>query len=206
MAEEIERKYLINEESAEFKELISKLTGVIISQGYLNSDPTKIVRVRQKGEEGYITIKGKQVGIRKAEYEYQIPLEDVRELMLMCDIQVDKIRFTTPANSVLIWEIDIFKGINTGLFVAEIELKNEDNKFDIPEWIGKEVSEDVRFANSNLANHPYQHWSKEEKEEINIWKKQNTRLESIESMQSTVKNSHILNKNEEISSKVKKLL
>lgn len=207
MADEIERKFLINDESEVFKELIGQLTGTTISQGYLNTDPSKTVRVRQKGEEGFLTIKGKQVGIKKPEYEYQIPLEDVIQMMLMCDVKLEKIRFTTQANISLIWEIDIFKGMNTGLFVAEIELPNEEAKFDIPEWLGKEVSEDLRFANSNLARHPYQNWTKEEKEQIKDWKKQNPEKEKWELIKATVETSHALNKNNDnVNNKVRKLL
>lgn len=207
MADEIERKFLINDESSVFKELIGQLTGTTISQGYLNTDPSKTVRVRQKGEEGFLTIKGKQVGIRKPEYEYAVPLEDVLQMMLMCDVKLEKIRFTTPATSSLIWEIDIFKGMNTGLFIAEIEVQNEDAKFDIPEWLGKEVSEDLRFANSNLARHPYQNWTATEKAEINIWKTQNPEKEKWELIKATVGSSNTLNKTtEEVSNRLKKLL
>ena len=199
MSDEIERKFLINDESEIFQELIAQLTGTTISQGYLNTDPIRTVRVRQKGEEGFITIKGKQVGIRKPEYEYAVPLEDVVSMMQMCDEKVEKIRFTTKAGLALngqplIWEIDIFKGLNTGLFIAEVELTNENDKFEIPQWIGKEVSEDLRFANSNLAKHPYKNWTEEEKAEIGILKKQNPEEEKWEIMKSMVGSCNCLTK------------
>lgn len=166
MANEIERKFLINEESEVFKSLLDVMTGTTISQGYLNTDPEKTVRVRQKGEQGFITVKGKQVGITKKEWEYEVPLEEVSEMMEICDVKVEKIRFETQAGNGLIWEIDIFKGENTGLIIAEIELPNEKMKFEIPEWLGQDVSEDLRFANSNLAKHPYGNWAEIEKAEI----------------------------------------
>lgn len=209
MANEIERKFLIDEESEVFKDLLSKLTGTTISQGYLNTDPTKTVRVRQKGDEGFMTVKGKQVGITKKEWEYPVPLEDIVEMMEICDVKVEKIRFVTPAGNGLVWEIDIFKGLNTGLFIAEIELPSEDTKFEVVDWLGKDVSEDLRFANSNLAILPYDKWTKEEKLEINTWKKQNPQKEKWENMKGEVENSNTLNKTSEVenvTNKVKKML
>ncbi len=173
MTNEIERKFLLNEESEVFKAIFATLTGTTISQGYLNTDPSKTVRVRQKGEQGFLTIKGKQVGITKPEYEYEIPIEDVNHMMLMCDVKLEKIRFEISAGNGLTWEVDVFKGFNTGLIIAEIELPNENTTFEIPQWLGKDVSEDLRFANSNLARHPYQNWTAQEKAEIEVWKKQN---------------------------------
>lgn len=208
MANEIERKFLIDDESEIFKELLSQLTGTTISQGYLNTDPTKTVRVRQKGDEGFMTVKGKQVGISKKEWEYPVPLEDVVEMMEICDVKVEKIRFVTPAGHGLVWEIDIFKGLNTGLFIAEIELPSEDTKFEVVDWLGKDVSEDLRFANSNLAIHPYDKWTPEEKIEIKDWKKQNPQKEKWENMKGQVENSNAINKTPEVETvnKVKKML
>ena len=93
MANEIERKFLVDDESELFKSLMSDLKGTDIAQGYLNTDPEKTVRVRQKGTKGYLTVKGKQVGISKPEYEYEIPVEDVKQMMLMCDVKLEKVRF-----------------------------------------------------------------------------------------------------------------
>lgn len=198
MANEIERKFLINEKSVIFKELLSAITGTTISQGYLNTDPAKTVRVRQKGEQGFLTVKGKQVGITKPEYEYEIPLEDVINMMEMCDVKLEKIRFETNAGNNLIWEIDIFKSANTGLIIAEIELPNEQMKFEIPEWLGKDVSEDLRFANSNLAKHPYQNWTQEEKEEIEDWKQLNPEKEKWALMEQTIGSCNCLTKTPEV--------
>lgn len=209
MANEIERKFLVDNESEVFKELLSTLTGLTISQGYLNTDPLRTVRVRQKGDEGFMTVKGKQVGISKPEWEYPIPLEDIVEMLEICDVKVEKIRFVTPAGNGLVWEIDVFKGLNTGLIIAEIELPSEDTRFEVLDWLGKDVSEDLRFANSNLAIHPYEKWTLEEKAELNVWKKQNPQKEKWENMKELVENSNSLNKNAEVetvSNKVKKML
>lgn len=89
MANEIERKFLLNEESEVFKAIFETLTGTTISQGYLNTYPSKTVRARPKGEQGFLTIKGKQVGITKPEYEYEIPIEDVNQMMAMCDVKLE---------------------------------------------------------------------------------------------------------------------
>lgn len=218
MANEIERKFLINEKSKNFEALMEIMTGTTISQGYLNTDPAKTVRVRQKGEQGFLTVKGKQVGITKPEYEYEIPLEDVIHMMLMCDVKLEKIRFETNAGNGLIWEIDIFKAANTGLIIAEIELSNENEKFEIPEWLGKDVSEDLRFANSNLAKHPYENWTQVEKAEIKEWKLLNSDKEKWELMKATIGSCNCLTKTPDsdyhkddcnykvISNKLKKLL
>lgn len=207
MAKEIERKFLVDNESEIFKELLSTLTGTTISQGYLNTDPLKTVRVRQKGDEGFITVKGKQVGISKPEWEYPVPLEDVVEMLAICDVKVEKIRFVTPAGNDLVWEIDVFKGLNTGLIIAEIELPSESTKFEVLDWLGKDVSEDLRFANSNLAIHPYEKWTNEEKADINSWKKQNPQKEKWENMKDLVESSNTLNSSSESSTnKVKKML
>ena len=186
MANEIERKFLINEKSEKFKDLLELMTGTSISQGYLSTSPEKTVRVRQKGEQGYLTIKGKQIGITKSEYEYEVPLEDVVQMMLLCSVKLEKIRFETNAGNGLVWEIDIFKGSNTGLIIAEIELSNENEKFEIPQWLGKDVSEDLRFANSNLAERPYENWTKVEKDEIQEWKLLNPEKEKWELIRETV--------------------
>lgn len=178
MANEIERKFLVDDESELFKSLMSSSKGTDIAQGYLNTDPEKTVRVRQKGTKGYLTVKGKQVGISKPEYEYEIPVEDVRQMMLMCDVKLEKVRFEVKEESGLTWEIDVFKGLNDGLIIVEIELPDESKKFKIPSWLGKEVSEDLRFANSNLAKVPYGKWSDEAKEEIRVWKKLNPEVEA----------------------------
>lgn len=206
MANEIERKFLLNEESEVFKAIFETLTGTTISQGYLNTDPSKTVRVRQKGEQGFLTIKGKQVGITKPEYEYEIPIEDVNQMMAMCDVKLEKIRFETTAGNGLVWEIDVFKGLNNGLIIAEIELPNENTTFEVPEWLGKDVSEDLRFANSNLAKHPYQNWTQKEKDDITIWKKQNPEKEKWANMKEMVGNCNSLTKNIDDKNKVKKML
>ena len=174
MANEIERKFLVNNE---ISEIISNLQGIVISQGYLNTDPSRTVRVRQKGIKGFFTVKGLQVGISKPEYEYEIPVEDVKNMMKMCEVKIEKIRYELKTDNDLVWEIDVFKGDNEGLIVAEIELPSEETKFKIPSWLGKEVSEDLRFANSILAKNPYKNWTDDEKQEIEEWKLLNPEIE-----------------------------
>jgi CYTH domain-containing protein len=158
MALEIERKYLVNINDVDLNKIIQSETGVYIAQGYLNTDLTKTVRVRVKGSKGYLTIKGIQVGVSKPEYEYEIPLADANEMLAMCDVKVLKTRYIENAENGLVWEIDVFKGLNDGLIVAEIELPSEDTPIILPAWIKSEVSSDLAYANSNLGIKPYSTW------------------------------------------------
>lgn len=88
----------------------------------------------------------------------------------MCEVKLEKIRFEISAGNGLTWEIDFFKGLNNGLIIAKIELPNENIIFEYPEWLGKDISDDFRFANSNLTINPYQNWTNDSKKEINFWK------------------------------------
>lgn len=150
MAKEIEKKFLVDVNS-EFIKNLKKSKGILIQQGYLNQDITKTIRVRTKDNKGYITIKGKQIGITKPEYEYEIPLQDAKELLLMCEIKLEKIRYEFKSEDNLIWEIDFFKGSNEGLIIAELELEKETQNFKKPSWIKEDISTDFRFSNLNLA-------------------------------------------------------
>jgi adenylate cyclase len=155
MAQEIERKFLVK---GEFKNLAKKETR--ITQGYLSSVPERTVRVRLKGEKGFITIKGigNESGASRYEWEKEIPTEEVKELLKICEPGViDKTRFLVDVGEHT-YEVDEFYGENQGLTVAEVELKSEDEKFDKPEWLGEEVTGDVKYYNSMLMKTPYTKW------------------------------------------------
>jgi adenylate cyclase len=157
MAQEIERKFLV---SGEFKGEAVKQTR--ITQGYLSSVPERTVRVRVKGDKGFITIKGigSASGASRYEWEKEIPVEEVRELLQICEPGViDKTRYLVK-NGELTFEVDEFYGENEGLTVAEIELSSEDQAFDRPSWLGQEVTGDVRYYNSMLMKTPFTKWEK----------------------------------------------
>lgn len=154
MGVEIERKFLVIPEhwnpEAEGKE---------IKQGYLSTDPERNVRVRIYGEDAFLTIKGKTVGISRTEIEYPIPLDDATELLQLCHRPlIEKVRYTIP-ESALMWEVDIFSGENEGLMIAEIELPDEATTFEKPAWVGEEVTTDFRYSNSSLCEKPFRTWS-----------------------------------------------
>ena len=153
MGIEIERKFLVVGE--DWKQGI---TPQLLSQGYLNRDKQRTVRVRIAGDEAWLTIKGQSQGATRAEFEYAIPLEDARALLALSDGPcVEKYRWRV-AHDGLVWEVDEFLGENAGLLVAEVELSSEDQVFDKPAWVGAEVSHDPRYFNSSLASRPYRSW------------------------------------------------
>lgn len=155
MAQEIERKFLVK---GDFKNLAKKETR--ITQGYLSSVPERTVRVRVKGDKGFITIKGigNESGASRYEWEKEIPTEEVKELLKICEPGViDKTRFLVEAGEHT-YEVDEFYGENEGLIVAEVELSSEDEKFTKPEWLGEEVTGDVKYYNSMLMKNPYTKW------------------------------------------------
>ena len=147
MALEIERKFLVD---AEKLSEIHLADGEKISQGYLSTDVEKIVRVRIKKNRGFIAVKTKNIGIVRKEFEYEIPLADAEELLKLCGKNIlNKIRYKIEFENHL-WEVDIFEGRHAGLILAEVEIKNPDEVVKIPDWIGKEVSKDLRYYNVNL--------------------------------------------------------
>lgn len=153
MGIEIERKFLVNQ-------LPSTLSpGLVICQGYMVNQKDRVVRVRTKGDNGFLTIKGKTVGTRRREFEYKIPLTDAQQMLaLFCEPPlVEKTRFKIEFKG-FEWVIDQFAGKNLGLIVAEIELDHEYQVFETPPWAGEEVSHDPRYYNSNLIKHPYSTW------------------------------------------------
>lgn len=156
MGVEIERKFLVSGDA--WRRHAG--AGQTLRQGYLSTDAEATVRVRTDGVAGWITIKGRTDGIRRAEFEYAIAARDADELMTMCGERVvAKIRYRIRIpQSPHVWEIDEFGGSNAGLITAEIELSAADEHFHRPEWLGPEVSHDPRYANSNLALRPFQSW------------------------------------------------
>lgn len=155
MATEIERKFLVKGNFTPDVFLSYRIV-----QGYICSQPGRTVRVRIRGKEGFLTIKGPSdaSGLSRYEFEQAIPLEDAEALLKLCEPGViDKIRHLARCGK-HVWEIDVFQGDNEGLVVAEIELETEQELFDKPAWLGKEVSGDRRFYNSMLAKHPYSEW------------------------------------------------
>ena len=155
MAQEIERKFLVK---GEFKNSAKKETR--ITQGYLSSVPERTVRVRLKGDKGFITIKGigNESGASRYEWEKEIPTDEVKDLLNICEAGViDKTRFLVDAGEHT-YEVDEFYGENQGLIVAEVELSSEDEKFNKPEWLGEEVTGDVKYYNSMLMKNPYTKW------------------------------------------------
>lgn len=151
MATEIERKFLVDSDG--WKESVVDQTPM--RQGYFETGPMSTVRVRIQGDEARLTIKGPTVGFSRAEYEYPIPVEDAREMLdIFCaERQVEKVRFDVRHAGHL-WEVDVFEGANAGLVLAEIELDRPDEAFEMPEWIGEEVSKDSRYRNASLARSP----------------------------------------------------
>jgi adenylate cyclase len=160
MAIEIERKFLLK--NNDWKELVTQTH--VIKQGYLQSgmdDSQKSsVRIRISNDEADINIKSVDLTMIRQEFEYAIPLVDAEQMLatLCDDNQIIKTRYHVPYASHL-WEVDIFEGSNKGLEVAEIELKHLDETFELPEWIGDEVSDDKRYYNICLLKTPYSVWS-----------------------------------------------
>jgi adenylate cyclase len=153
MGKEIERKYLVRGD--EWRKLA---TGVRYRQGYLSTVKERTVRVRTVDATGYLTIKGITVGATRKEFEYDIPAADAAVLLELCEQPlVEKVRYKIPFGG-LTWEVDEFEGANQGLIVAECELSSEDQKIELPTWIGEEVSGDPRYFNSNLIAHPFSKW------------------------------------------------
>ena len=147
MALEIERKFLVDEKNFPAQILIN---GEKISQGYLSVEPARTVRVRIKGERGFLTIKSVNVGIVRQEFEYEIPIKDAEEILKLCEKVLEKVRYKVEYAG-HIWEIDIFGGRLAGLILAEVELTAPKEILELPDWLGDEVSDNPKYFNSNLA-------------------------------------------------------
>lgn len=152
MGIEIERKFLVRDESWK------TISPVYFCQGYLNPNRERTVRVRVAGPQGFLTVKGINQGATRPEFEYEIPVEDAQQMLPLCEGPlIEKNRYLVSYDS-MVWEIDEFLGENQGLVVAEIELETENQTFELPAWLGEEVTDDPRYFNSNLTRHPYCQW------------------------------------------------
>ena len=156
MAVEIERKFLVK--TMPSKEIsISKK----IKQGYIINEKHNIVRVRRKDDDHFVAIKGNTIGITRLEFEYPIPRKDAEDMFdNLCGHNIIEKTRHYVHNAGHTWEIDEFHGNNQGLIVAEIELESEKEKFEVPDWVGDEVTQDLRYYNMNLTTHPFLDWKK----------------------------------------------
>ncbi len=155
---EIERKFSVK--STNF--LANAKESYKITQGYLNTDKNRTVRIRIKGEKGFITVKGLSSadGLSRFEWEKEINIKDAEALLLLCeDFVIDKTRYLIPFDTI-VFEVDVFEGANEGLVIAEVELETTDQQFDKPEWLGEELTGDERFYNAYLSNVPFTSWSR----------------------------------------------
>lgn len=155
MPVEIERKFLLANDDWRDEVLRSSR----IRQGYLGQLDKASVRIRVAGDRANINVKSATLGMRRMEYEYEIPLSEAEEMLdQLCEQpQVDKTRFIVERGS-HVWEIDEFYADNAGLTVAEVELNSETEAFEKPVWLGEEVTEDPRYYNVNLIKHPFKNW------------------------------------------------
>ncbi len=147
MGTEIERKFLVDE--IKWKELEKGIAKSIV-QGYLMKDPKRSVRIRISDDEACMTIKLGDAGLSRSEFEYAIPLADARLLLATIEKHIVKTRYKIPHHGKT-WDVDVFHGAHEGLIIAEIELSVEDEKFDIPDWVSKEVTGESSYYNANLV-------------------------------------------------------
>ena len=154
MAQEIERKFLVNMDKVDLPQ-----QGLTICQGYIKTADKTTVRIRIMGDKAFLTLKGATQGISRSEFEYEIPVTDARQMLneLCTGPVVDKTRYLITHKSHL-WELDIFAGDNEGLVVAEVELDSEDEQPELPDWVTEEVTGDKRYYNSNLLSNPFKNW------------------------------------------------
>ena len=155
---EIERKFAVK--STNF--LANAKESFKITQGYLNTDKNRTVRVRIKGSIGFITVKGisSADGLSRFEWEKEIDVKDAEALLLLCeDFVIDKTRYIIPFDAV-VFEVDVFEGSNKGLVIAEVELETTDQQFAKPDWLGEELTGDERFYNAYLSNVPFTSWNR----------------------------------------------
>jgi CYTH domain-containing protein len=155
MGREIERKFLVTSDAWRGG------AGTSIRQGYLSLDPERTVRIRTAGDKAWITIKGLSKGAARDEFEYAIPLKDADAMLdrLRVGPVLEKTRTRVPFAG-RVWEVDEFRGENAGLVVAELELDAEDATVALPPWVGREVTQDPRYYNSNLTMNPWSRWGK----------------------------------------------
>ena len=153
---EIERKFLVASEA--YKQAATSQTR--IAQGFLNTDPSRTVRVRIMGEKGFLTVKGasNDSGTTRFEWEIEISVKEATNLIDLCESGIlEKIRYEVPSGK-HIFEVDEFLGENKGLVVAEVELNHEDERFEKPDWLGEEVTGQKKYYNSQLSKNPFSSW------------------------------------------------
>lgn len=155
MPVEIERKFLVQGET--WRDQVESEARIM--QGYLANTPDMAVRVRVKGDQAFLTVKGANKGITRSEFEYAIPVDDAGDMLRELSISppIDKVRYRVRVGEHL-WDLDVFAGENAGLVMAEVELSTTDEVFAMPDWAAEEVSDDPRYYNVNLAQNPYKHW------------------------------------------------
>lgn len=154
---EIERKFLVLSEA--FKSEAFNKTRIV--QGFLNSDKDRIVRIRIRGDDGFITVKGQPAedGLTRFEWEKQISKSDAEALLNLCEEgMIEKIRYEIKSGD-HVFEVDEFFGTNEGLIVAEVELDQVSEVFKKPDWLGEEVTGEAKYYNSQLVKHPYKNWT-----------------------------------------------
>lgn len=157
MGIEVERKFLVK---GEFKQLADR--SIYLIQGYLSTDNERSVRIRTMDEKAYLTIKGmgNDSGVSRPEWEYEIPYNDAKELLQICQMGIiEKKRYIVFYEGFK-YEVDEFFGENEGLRVAELELKTEDEEFKKPVWLGREITNEMKYYNLMLLKHPYKYWVK----------------------------------------------
>lgn len=154
MATEIEKKFLVL--NNQYQRISNK---ALFRQGYLSVDFERTVRVRSYNEQGFLTIKGKTKSCSREEYEYSIPVQDAERMLDKLCVRplIEKIRYFLTYEGYK-WVVDEFLGVNEGLVTAEIELESENQTFSKPDWIGNEITYDIRYFNSNLVENPYKSW------------------------------------------------
>jgi adenylate cyclase len=159
MGVEIERKFLLAGDGWK-----NRVKGDTIRQGYLSADHDRVVRIRVMNQDAFITIISSTDGLFRNEWEYPIPLADAEDMLARLCIRplIEKIRYRIPYEG-MVWEVDEFFGENMGLLIAEIELESVDQTFSLPAWVGKEVTDDLRYYNTSLMRNPYQAWDKQDK-------------------------------------------
>ena len=153
---EIERKYLVN--SKDYRSLAYSKTHIV--QGFLNSHPDRVVRIRITDDKAFLTVKGRSnlSGTTRFEWETKIPVAEAKLLLELCEKDIlEKIRYCVSIDTLII-EVDEFLGSNQGLVVAEIEIENEDDKIEVPSWVGLEVTGDIKYYNSQLSKNPFNEW------------------------------------------------
>ncbi len=153
---EIERKFLLKNSNWRLNARCE-----YCCQGFLSTVKERTVRVRIMGERAWLTVKGKNIGAARPEYEYEIPLADARQILdnLCLRPLIEKTRFYIDYAG-LTWEVDEFHGENEGLILAELELEDENTQPSFPDWVGAEVTGDPRYFNANLIENPYKNWPK----------------------------------------------